>query len=179
MPLISSEFPDKFDGAIPQFTAEGSLPPGDFLPSRIEFETRFVNTGDAQRRGSIYDGWNDHRRALLNAGGASEARQLLDGSYTTAKNSPGDIDIAVEVPVSSGDSLRTLTTDDPIVSLLRGPVMKAQYHCDAYPVFVLPKGDPDYSSVTTRAIQYWTKWFGRTRTGTEKGRVWATTGGLA
>jgi hypothetical protein len=149
------------------------------MPSRVEFETRFVNTGDALQRSSIYNGWNDHRRALLNAGGPSEARQLLDGSYTTAKDSPGDIDIAVEVPILRGDALKSLSTDDPVLNLLQGPLMKPRYHCDAYPIFVLPKSDPYYSSVTTRAMQYWTKWFGRTRTGTEKGRTWATTGGLA
>lgn len=179
MPLILSAFPDKFDGAIPLFTAEGTLTPGDFLPSRGDFVARFVSTGDIVQRSSIYAGWNDHRIALIDAGLPAEARQLLDGSYTTAKHSPGDIDIAVEVLVPSGDSLRTLTTDNPIPSLLRGSALKPRYHCDAYPIYVLPKSDPDYSSVTTSAIQYWTKWFGRTRTGTEKGRVWATTGGLA
>jgi hypothetical protein len=179
MPLILSEFPDKFDGKIPFFTAEGALSPGDFLPVRVDFEARFVAVGDIVRRSFIYAGWNEHRAALINAGVPPEARELLDGSYTTAKDSPGDIDIAVEVPVASGVSLRTLTTDDPIVGLLRGPLMKPRYHCDAYPIFVLPKSDPSYSSVTTGAIQYWTKWFGRTRTGIEKGRVWAMTGGLA
>ena len=57
--------------------------------------------------------------------------------------------------------------------------MKPAYHCDAYPIYVLPKGDPYYASVTVGAIEYWTKWFGRNRSGTAKGRVWATAGGLA
>jgi hypothetical protein len=178
MPPMLSEFPGKFDGAIPLFTGEGTLPTGDFLPSRLEFEMRFVNTGDTLRRSSIYEGWNRHRRALIVAGSVPEAYQLLDGSYTTAKDSPGDIDIAVEVRVLRGEALKSLTTDDPVLNLLQGPRMKPRYDCDAYPIFVLPKSDPSYTSVTTGAIQYWTKWFGRTRTGTEKGRVWATTGGF-
>jgi hypothetical protein len=178
MPMLS-EFPERFDGGVPPFTAEGTLPPGDFLPSRLEFETRFVNIGEPAQRRLIYNRWNDHRIALISAGSAAEARQLVDGSFTTAKHSPSDIDIAVEVMVRDGKSLRSLNADDPILKLLQGPLTKLRCQCDAYPIFVLPKSDPYYSSVTTRAIQYWTKWFGRTRTGTEKGRIWATTGGLA
>jgi hypothetical protein len=54
--------------------------------------------------------------------------------------------------------------------------MKPVFSCDAYPIYALPKSDPLYASVTVRAIEYWTKWFGRSRTGAAKGRVWATTG---
>ena len=173
-----SDFPAQFETSIPLFTAEGCLPPGDFLPLRIDFETRFVEMGDRARRALIYRGWNAHRLDLVSAGIAQSARQLLDGSYTTAKASPGDIDIAVEVPLSGSGELTGLTPDHAVVRLLQGPQMKADYHCDAYPIYSLPKEDPNYQNVTVRAIQYWTKWFGRNRSGTPKGRLWSTTGGL-
>jgi hypothetical protein len=173
-----SDFPATFDGSIPLFTAEGCLPPGDFLPSQMEFERRFVETGDRGQRASIYRGWNAHRHELVRAGMPEAARQLLNGSYTTAKESPGDIDIAVEVPLSHSREMASLTPDHPIVKLLLGPVMKSAYHCDAYPIYALPKGDLHYAAVTVRAIEYWTKWFGRGRRGTSKGRLWATTEGL-
>jgi hypothetical protein len=176
--LVLSDFPTQFDGAMPLFTAEGCLPPGDFLPSTLEFETRFVDAGDHGQRASIYRGWNAHRRDLARAGIPETARQLLDGSYTTTKNSPGDIDIAVEVPLSNSAALRALAPDHPIVNLLLGPSMKRAYDCDTYPIYSLPKSDPLYASVTVKAIEYWTKWFGRSRSGNSKGRVWATTGGL-
>ena len=172
------DFPTQFDGPIPLFTADGSLPPGDFGPSRLEFEVRFVNIGDVPRRALLYTGWNHHRDALIRAGVPSGSHQLLDGSYTTAKNSPGDIDIAVEVPIADSTTLENLTPDHPIVGLLQGPLMKSTYHCDSYPIYALPKQDPVYTSVTVRAIEYWTKWFGRGRSGNPKGRVWATTGGF-
>jgi hypothetical protein len=144
----------------------------------MEFERRFVETGDRGQRAAIYRGWNAHRHELVHAGMPEAARQLLNGSYTTAKESPGDIDIAVEVPLSHSRDIAGLTPDHPILKLLLGFVMKPAYYYDAYPIYVLPKGDPHYASVTVRAIEYWTKWFGRSRSGTSKGRLWATTGGL-
>ncbi len=147
------------------FTSEGCLPPGDFLPSKAEFERRFVETGDHQQRTSIYRGWNVRRQELVRAGIPTASRQLLNGSYTTAKETPGDVDIAVEVPLSGSAALATFTLDHPIAKLLLGPLMKSTYHCDAYPIFTLPKSDPEYAAVTVRAIEYWTKWFGRCRSG--------------
>ena len=51
-PVVLSDFPAQFDGAMPLFTAEGCLPPGDFQPSRLDFEMRFVDAGDRTRRAS-------------------------------------------------------------------------------------------------------------------------------
>ena len=117
-------------------------------------------------------------RSWFVPGYQTAARQLLNGSYTTAKKSPGDIDIAVEVPLSGSAGLAIFTLDHPIAKLLLGPLMKSTYHCDAYPIFTLPKSDLEYAAVTVRAIQYWTKWFGRSSSGIPKGRVWATSGGF-
>jgi hypothetical protein len=99
----------------------------------VEFESRFVETGDRPQRASIYRGWNSHRRELVRAGIPEASRQLLDGSYTTAKKSPGDMDIAVEVPLSHNGELAALTLDHPVVKLLLGPLMKQAYLCDDLP----------------------------------------------
>lgn len=175
---VLSDFPTSFDGPLPLFSANGSLPPGDFQPSRIEFEARFVSTGDLTRKRSIYDGWNRHRGALTRAGVPADGRQLLNGSYTTAKFSPGDMDIAVQVTLD-GVEFRALRPNHPVVRLLQGPLTKAGYDCDAYPIYSLPADDPLHKRVTVGAIEYWTKWFGRTSSGASKGRVWTVTGGLA
>lgn len=55
-------------------------------------------------------------------------------------------------------------------------MMKSEYLCDAYPIFCLPEEDPDYLAVTVAAIRYWTKWFGTSRSGQAKGRVWSSVG---
>jgi len=175
---VLSDFPTHFGESIPLFQPNGSLPPGDFAPSRHEFESRFVYTGDVSQRGRIYEGWNIHREELMRAGIPVRALQLVNGSYTTSKLSPGDVDVAVEVPVEYA-VLRSIQPDHPILRLFRASYIRAIYHCDAYPIYSLPKNDPLYDCVTAEAIRYWSKWFGRDRAGNPKGRVWATTGGLA
>ena len=83
------------------FNETGELVPGDFAPSKDEFENTFVNIGDIKKRNNIYNGWIDHRSALINDGLAGESRILLNGSYTSKENSPNDIDLVVEVPITS------------------------------------------------------------------------------
>jgi hypothetical protein len=174
--FILSSLPEKFDCSLPEFTINGVLPPGDFAPTKLEFEERFVQTGDRKKRNTVYDGWERHRSALLEAGLSSESRQLLNGSFTTNKESPGDIDLAVEVCIN--DMSELALKYQKITNLLQGSEMKATYYCDAYPIPVLPENHPNYEKVTVRAIRYWTKWFGQTRDEMDKGRVWTTTGGF-
>ena len=177
MPDALDELPNlqELPSTLPLFTAAGSLAQGDFAPSRLEFEGRFVNTGSL-RRADIYAGLLDHRRALQDDGLSASSRQLLNGSFTTTKPEPGDIDLAVEVPLASNQ--RPPRPDEPIGRLLLGPHMKLQFSCDAYPIYVLPSDHPHYQQVTLASVRYWTKWFGRDRLGHPKGRVWANTGGL-
>ncbi|HET8774589.1 MAG TPA: hypothetical protein VFP80_12375 [Thermoanaerobaculia bacterium] len=174
---VLSKFPSVFESPLPAFTADGALPPGEYAPSRIEFESRFVNAGDAVTRREIYVGFERHRAALLAAGLAPDACELLDGSYTEAKEQPGDIDLVVEVPVTA-EELAAMTKDSPILGLLRGKITRKEYRCDAYAILALPPDHPDYYSVTVRGIEYWTELFGATREREPdrrripKGRVW-------
>jgi uncharacterized protein DUF6932 len=170
-------FPTPVPGLLPAFASNGALPPGDYAPTKSDFETRFVNTSISGPRSRIYEGWNLHRTALIEAGLSPASRQLLDGSFTTNKPSPGDLDLAVEVLISSSQ-FTSLSDSDPVMRLLQGPQMKSRFHCDAYPILVLPATHPDYDTVTLQIIAYWMKWFGTSRDGSPKGRVWATVGGL-
>jgi hypothetical protein len=175
--MTLSKLPSVFDSPLPAFTVDGVLPPGEYAPSRTEFESRFVNAGDAAVRHEIYEGFERHRAALLAAGLTPEAWALLDGSYTEAKERPGDIDLVVEVPVTA-EELDAMTADSPILGLLRGKITRQEYRCDAYAILALPPDHPDYHAVTVRGIEYWTELFGATRErGPDrrripKGRVW-------
>lgn len=93
------------------------------------------------------------------------------------KTEPGDIDLAVEVP-KADELFDDGAKMNPIIALLQGPTTITTYRCDAYPIFIFPSDHPDYEAVTREGVRYWTKWFGRTRSGECKGRVWATVGGL-
>jgi hypothetical protein len=169
-------FPGTISG-LPPLTDEGVLPAGDYAPTRAEFERSFVDAGNSARRAEIYAGWNRHRNRLQQDGLAPSARELLDGSFTSSRWEPRDIDIVVEYPVTSTE-LSMLTPTSPIVRLLQGSLMKLEYDCDAYPLYTLPEDDPAYEKVTVAGLRYWIKWFGRTRLGVEKGRVWASVGGF-
>lgn len=175
MDLELDRLPDECEENLPPLNADGYLPPGDFAPTREEFEVRFVKPTEDRSR--IFGGWNRHRQALLADGLDPTARQLLDGSFTTAKLHPADLDLAVEVPTTSTD-LAALHSASPILRLLDGPGAKARYACDAYPIFCLPEDDPAYEAVTVQGVRYWTKWFAWTRDGKVKGRVWAWVGGF-
>lgn len=92
------------------------------------------------------------------AGLADSTRQLLDGSFTTAKPSPEDLDLAVEVPLTAAE-YASLSEVHPVLSLLKGPQMKPLYRCDAYPILVLPAEHPQYDRVTGESIAYWLERF--------------------
>ncbi|HET8772144.1 MAG TPA: hypothetical protein VFP80_00070 [Thermoanaerobaculia bacterium] len=169
-------FPSTTSG-LPPLTDEGLLPPGDYAPTRAEFEQSFVHVGNFIRRAEIYAGWNRHRNRLREDGLAPSARELLDGSFTSSRWEPRDIDIVVEYPVTSTE-LRMLTPTSPINRLLQGGLLRSELNCDAYPLYTLPEDDPAYEKVTVASLRYWMKWFGRTRLGIEKGRVWASVGGF-
>lgn len=173
---------DNLSPNLPPFNQDGVLPPGDYAPHRASFESTFVPTGRLPVRQAIYTGWNRHRQALLRSNVAPSARQLLNGSFTTSKVMPGDLDLVVEVPVSGN-----LNGDDfdvqvhalaPVLDLLQGPATKDLYNCDAYFLLSLPPAHTFYERVTVKAIRYWTKWFGQTRAGNPKGRIWTRVGGL-
>jgi hypothetical protein len=169
-------FPNTTSG-LPPLTDDGLLPPGDYAPNGVEFERAFVDVGNTARRAEMYAGWNRHRKQLQEDGLASSARELLDGSFTSSSWEPRDFDIVVEYPVTSIE-LRTLTPTSPINRLLQGDLTKTEYACDAYPIYSLPPDDSAYEKVTVAGLRYWMKWFGRTRLGVEKGRIWASVGGF-
>lgn len=153
---------------LPEFV-DGYLPEGDHHPSELEFVQRFVDLTEPRR--VIYEGYGRHRRALLDAGVAAEARCLLNGSYTTSKPDPGDIDLAVGIEPGNAAS-------PDVRALLSGPDAKEAFRCDAYPVVEYPEGHPHHEVATQRAWAYWRNCFGRDRSGRPKGRVWATVGGF-
>lgn len=158
---------------LPAFDIHGNLPEGDYWPTEADFETRFVHVHGSASRSGIYDGFKRHRAALLAAGVDPDADCLLDGSYTTEKLDPGDVDLAVEV------DHETFLHSTQVQALLPGPDTKAEFHCDAYPVLVLPDDHPHFERVTVAARAYWGKWFGRDRSANAKGCVWAKAQGFA
>ena len=108
---------------IPEFTPDGLLPPGVHWATWAEIQVRFGVTG--------------HRRALLRGlhsalvalQAAGCERVYLDGSFVTAKNTPGDYDACWDVRGVDVDRL------DPILlefSWSGRLAQKAKYHGEFY-----------------------------------------------
>jgi len=85
-------------GAAPVFDAKGLIPP---MQSCTEVEA------------SLWFGWNAHREELLKrvrewvglAKAVKARRLLLDGSFVTAKDKPGDVDAVVFLPKDFRDQV--------------------------------------------------------------------------
>lgn len=152
---------------LPAFDANGQLPAGVYSPTQRDFERRFVEVTGSTTRRPIYTGFKEHCSDLFVHGISPDSEWLVDGSYLTAKLDPGDIDFVVAYDPA------VLTPENSIIvdALLSGPTTKSTYHCDAYPLAILPASHPAYHSVTVRGREYWEKWFGRDRAGRPKGIV--------
>jgi hypothetical protein len=169
--------PAQSTGYLPGWTSSGALPVGDYWPTKDDFERRLVNVEGSKRRPIIYDGWKRHRAALMRAGCDAESKVLLNGSFTTVKKDPSDLDLVV---FFRGDT-RSPEDEEQVAATtqyLQGADMKAEFDCDAYPVLLLPEDHPDYATITRAGLHYWLRWFAKDRAGDSKGRVWATLQGL-
>lgn len=165
------------DGVLPGWSAHGALPAGDYWPTQGSFEAVLVRVEGSSTRAAIYSGWNSHRSALRTVGCDDMACCLLNGSYTTTKQDPNDLDLVVFLDVDPDDA-DSVTRFERAAPLLQGPKAKDPYLCDAYAVPVLPRSHPDHEAVTAKAKAYWLKWFARDRAGRLKGRVWTRLGGF-
>jgi len=167
------DLPNRTKGKIPKFNKKGTLPVGDFEPTEVEFLERFVPE-DSTQRTILYEGFKSLLIDLKREGLDEKSLILVNGSFTTDKEVPSDLDIAVFFKI---DSSAELIKFDPI-KLLKGPGSKHEYFCDAYWVAILPESDPNYQKMTLDKIAYWKKQFGKTEDQYRKGRVWCTAKGF-
>jgi hypothetical protein len=82
--------------AIPLLTAAGFLPPGSHDATLAEVEAIFGRFQETERRITLFRKLSEYIAELRSLGHAREV--LLDGSFVTAKASPGDIDLIVVYP---------------------------------------------------------------------------------
>jgi hypothetical protein len=88
---------------------------------------------------------------------------LFDGSYTTRKSEPNDIDfvsiIDLETFETKAELLINLTTRG---NKERGYDIRTKWGLDAYVFPYYPPNDPRFIA-TVRNILYWVRWFGKDR----------------
>lgn len=77
--------------AIPQLTADGNLPEGLHDATLAEIEQTFGSFNGSEVRVRLFERLQEFFTAVAQWGNAAEI--LLDGSFTTSKQRPEDIDI--------------------------------------------------------------------------------------
>jgi len=104
--------------AIPAFREDGWLPEGHFQATWEETEARFGGEAGSRRR-ELFErltGWRDTLRRFRIAGVL-----VLDGSFASAKELPGDVDA---IFVSDVDSLESISAEPEAANLLSYVRMK-------------------------------------------------------
>ena len=89
----------------------------------------------------------------------------VDGSFLTEKINPGDVDVVLRIQSSVYDD--GTSEQRMMVDWIRGN-LKEYNLCDSYVFHEFPKDDPDYS-LGKRDRDYWSKWFGHSRSQVPKG----------
>ena len=81
---------------IPNFDDQGNLPSGVIQSTLKEFEARFVEEViGSQTRKDIFLGYKEYCKDLLPLDVAT--KQWVNGSYTTNKKDPNDIDLVTHL----------------------------------------------------------------------------------
>ena len=150
------------------FNSNGVLPPGfhDWELEEIE-ENLVVNFSKSKTRSRIFSGYTKLLKKLKSF--KLEAEQWLDGSFSTTKVNPGDLDMLTiieanqlnKIDPSKGAELKTL---------FDGPNTKKDYLCDSYILAKRDKSDPNYEYYR-KMHKYWYGEFSLDRSFSPKGIV--------
>ncbi|NMC73975.1 MAG: hypothetical protein GYA56_06415 [Geobacteraceae bacterium] len=158
-PLPTEEPP----GAAFVFDEKGNPYPRDLIEISLAEVERLLVDGfpESVTRKGIYSGYlrylNDFSIAVC-----PEWTQWLNGSFTTAKIDPQDIDVVNFV------DFRYIT---PRIERFLTPNhgKNVHYPVDGYLVQLFPQNDERFLKITCKRLQYWRKWFGNDRLDNKKG----------
>lgn len=146
------------------FDSNGNPQPPGLLPMNfMDFEDVFVsNYPHSVTRASIFQGYKAYI-ADMQAQITPQFNQWVNGSFTTTKVDPNDIDIVnvIDVATIAASSVFPFTTKGG---------SKANYDVDGYYIPVYHVSDPRYS-LTKQSVEYWLKWFGTDRSGNPKALI--------
>lgn len=133
-----------------------------------EFEAAFVTSfPHSNTRSSIFVGYAAHRAQLADILDTFE--QFIDGSFTTNKNDPNDVDLLV---LADGDLVDALPVNMQmrLQELVAGKSTQTKFMCDAYFCPTYPEGHPNHAHARPQR-KYWMGEFGFDRSDVPKGIV--------
>ena len=153
---------------IPPFDdVTGYLPPGCYKISIKEFEKCFVcNFPDSIKRPDLFEGYVDFSILMCDEM-PSAKKQLINGSFTTNKIDPGDVDLVI---VFDSELLTTKEKDKCII-LMNNTTIKEGYGCHTFPLVKYPKSKPELYAKYLEKKKYWLNCWGSDREDIPKGII--------
>lgn len=150
------------------FNAKGYLEAGLHPMEAEDLEKEFVTPFPySSTRKNVFEGFKKHSKELQEV--INKYVQMIDGSFVTNKNDPGDIDLICFI---DGDMLDAMDPADQakIYTLLSGKATKLSHMCDAYFCPSYPENHPKYEYYRPQK-KYWMGEFGFDRFDIAKGIV--------
>lgn len=150
------------------FGPEGYLPPGMHRWNVASIAFHFVEqVPESTTRPQIWAGFHELRECLTLLGLTAE--QWIDGSFTTTRADPNDIDVANFFDPDQIDAL-----EEQQLKLLKayvsGHITRRMCRCDSYFAIKVPEEHPLRDAFET-AQAYWAETFGTDRNDSPKGIV--------
>ena len=154
---------------IPKFTEKGYLPEGCHTCSIDEFKERFVHDfKNSKTRKSRFKGFVEYNEYLKIAI-KKELIYLINGSFTTKKTNPVDIDFVILFDLSTLNSTEYVFAQNEAIKQIEKNIdrhkdlkkaknktidIKDVYCCDWYPLYKTAKDDPLYEDYLADK-EYW------------------------
>lgn len=153
---------------IPDFDEiTGYLPPGCYKPTIKEFEECFIdNFPDSTKRLEIFKGYIEFSIILCDEM-TSAQKQLINGSFTTNKIDPGDMDLVI---IFDSDLLTSKEKDKCFI-LMNNETIKEGYGCHSYPLVRYPKSKPELYAKYLEKKAYWLDCWGSDKEDIPKGII--------
>lgn len=152
---------------IPNFDDQGNLPSGIIQSTLEEFEIRFVRdvTG-SQTREDIFLGYKEYCKDILSLNVAT--KQWINGSYTTSKKDPRDIDLVTHLDAIK---VNDKTIYERLTQLINNKLYVInKYKCHVFGIAVYPPDHKLYNE-TLKWKAYWMECFGQDRQKRSKGII--------
>ena len=153
---------------IPAFDENGNLPSGIINTNLQDFEDYFViNFKESSTRPEILKGYLRYCDKLLPLHVAT--KQWINGSFTTNKVNPNDIDFVTHIDALKVDENSEI--QNKILEICDSKETKKEFLCDVYFILLYPQEIPELYQHTVDRINYWRKWFGHDRKKNPKGII--------
>ncbi len=149
-----------------QFDSKGYLTPDHLLVCTLpEFRAVFVEGMPDEIRALIFENFVQFCRELLDNLGLPEIKIWANGSFTTRKRNPGDLDLVVFLDVGVSERHR-----DILRRLYQNDILQKEKRLDVYFVEVHPENHSKYGLMRSD-MAYWMDKFIRTRPD-RRGVIW-------